>query len=288
MGCPAAVVCGQEPLIWSFSSSPIAQEIGEYDYAGWFRGEPVEVIRGPITGLPIPATAEIVLEGEMVPPGGETRVEGPFGEWTGYYASSARPEPIFKIKAILHRNNPIMVGAPPLPLTSDPFKFGKNIIRSAEVWDDLERQVPGVKGVWAVDEAAGPHMIVVSIEQKYGGHAKQTAMAVAGCYTSAYLNRFIIIVDDDIDPSNLSEVLWALGTRCDPETSIDIIRQCYGTPLDPLLPPEKRARRDFTHSKAIITACKPYYWRKDFPIPIGTRRELKEQVKQKWRSVFES
>ena len=129
-------------------------------------------------------------------------------------------------------------------------------------------------------------MIVVSIEQKYGGHAMHTAMAVASCYTTAQINKFTIIVDDDIDPSNLSEVLWALGTRCDPATSIDILRHCYSTPLDPILPPEKRRARDYTHSKAIILACKPYHWIKEFPIPIGCSQELKQQMKQKWPQLL--
>lgn len=286
LSCPAAIVCGQEPLVWTAANTPVAQGISEYDYAGGMRGEPVQVIKGPITGLPVPATAEIVLEGEMVPPSAETRLEGPFGEWSGYYASGGRPEPAFRIKSILHRNDPIITGAAPLAIPADPFKWGKNIVRSAQVWDELDTKVPGVKGVWAVGEAAGRHMIVVSIEQKYGGHAKHAAMAVASCYTTAQINRFVIIVDDDIDPSNMNEVVWALGTRCDPESSIDIISQCYGTPLDTMLSPEKRSRRDYTHSKAFIMACKPYYWMKEFPIPISSKRELKERVKQKWRHLF--
>ena len=286
LGCPAAVVCGQEPLIWTVANTPLAQGISEYDYAGWMKGAPVEVTRGPVTGLPIPATAEVVLEGQIVPPNVETRLEGPFGEWSGYYASGGRQEPAFRVEAILHRNDPIITGAPPLAIPADPFKWGKNIVRSAQVWDELETKVPGVRGVWSVGEAAGRHMIVVSIEQKYGGHAKHTAMAVASCYTTSQINRFIIIVDDDIDPSNMSQVLWALGTRCDPETSIDIIRQCYGTPLDTMLSPEKRSRRDFTHSKAIIVACKPYYWMKEFPTPVASGRELSEKVKEKWRHLF--
>ena len=286
MACPVAIVCGQEPLTWLASISRIPQQVSEYDYAGWLRGRPVEVIKGPATGLPIPASAEIVLEGEWVPAETATRMEGPFGEWVGYYASGARLEPEVRIKAILHRNDPIITGAPPLSRAADPFGFGMNIMRSAQIWNELDKQVPAVKGVWALDEAAGPLVVVISIQQKYGGHAKHTAMAAATTYTLAQLNKFIIIVDDDIDPSNLNQVLWALGTRCDPETSIDIIRDCYGGPLDPMLSPEKRSRADFTHSKAIISACKPYYWIKDFPTPVATSREMAEQVKQKWQHLF--
>ena len=85
----------------------------EYDYAGGLRNKPVEVVRGKTTDLPIPAGAEIVLEGEILPPGVDDRLEGPFGEYTGYYASGARNEPAFKVKCVMHRNDPIITGHPP-------------------------------------------------------------------------------------------------------------------------------------------------------------------------------
>ncbi|MFB3885850.1 MAG: UbiD family decarboxylase [Thermodesulfobacteriota bacterium] len=290
LGCPAAVVCGQDPLLWTAcSSTQIPWGVSEYDYAGWLRGRPVEVIKGPVTGLPIPAAAEIVLEGEIVRPGTETRDEGPFGEWPGYYAGYSlgpRPEAAFKIKSILHRNDPIILGAPPLVPAIDTFSHGKQIMRAADVWDRLDKEVPGVKGVWYVENVGQRHMVVVSIEQKYGGHAKQTAMALGGFLASAYRNKFVIIVDDDIDPSNINEVLWAMCTRCDPADAIEIIKGCWGGTSDPALPPDKLARRQLEHSKVLIMACKPYHWIKDFPPTTRATPELIKKVMEKWKDVL--
>jgi len=215
--CPAAVACGQDPLVLHAAGLQLPAGLAEYDYAGWLRNMPVEVVRGETTDLPIPATAEIVLEGEMVPPETETRIEGPFGEYTGYYAGHKAPVAAFKVKSICHRNDPILLGY--IPVGSWPFYWwDKNIPRAALMWDMIDKMVPGVKGVWIIDEA-GTMMPVISIEQQYAGQAKEAALVAA---TFSGLCRFIIVVDDDIDPSNISDVIWALGTRCDPETGIDV------------------------------------------------------------------
>ncbi|MBI4322405.1 MAG: UbiD family decarboxylase [Chloroflexi bacterium] len=279
--CPAVVVCGEDPLLWSVSTSNIKAGVSEYDYAGWLRGRPVEVVRGEFTDLPIPAGAEIALEGEIVPPGTETREEGPFGEWTGYYVTGSREEPAFRVKAVLHRNDPIILGAPPQIGTYD-YSFGKHIMRSGFAWAELDRNVPGVKGVWTLAEAKGPSIMIASVKQQYAGHAKQAANFLSGCRHAAYMCRFLIVVDDDIDPSNIAEVLWALGTRCEPETSIDILRGCWGSMMDSMLSPEKRRSGDFSHSQAVIVACKPYHWIKDFPVSVKSSPEALRGIKEKW------
>lgn len=286
LSCPTAVVCGQDPALFMASIDTIPWGMGEYDYAGSFRNRPVEVVRGETVDLPIPATAEIVLEGEYVSPNIETRVEGPFGEWEGYYSGGASPHPVFRVKAITHRNNPILFGAPPLIGPYD-MQWGKSIVRSAALWEELDRHVPGVKGVWFSDEARVRIMAVISLRQQYPGHAKQAAMVAAGAYTGAYkLGKFIIIVDDDIDPSNMSEVLWALATRCDPETSIDIIGGRLGMASDSRLEPEKRRSGDLTCSLAIIYACKPYSWIDQFPKAIKSSPEVLKEVKEKWGKLL--
>lgn len=282
--CPAVVTCGQDPMLFAPAGMSMPWGISEYDYTGWMKGEPVEVTKGVVNDLPIPAAAEIALEGEIMPPEVDSRVEGPFGEYTGYYASGERPEGSFRVKAVLHRNDPIIQGNPP----SIPYRstLGNGIRRAANVWNELDRNLPGVKGVWSVDEAQGASMIVVSIKQMYPGHAKQAAMVTAGCSTQAYMCRWIIIVDDDIDPSNINEILWCLGTRSDPE-SVDLIRECWGSPLDPMLTPDKRERGDTTHSTGIILACKPYHWINKFPRSIKVSPELIEETKRKWAKSFE-
>jgi UbiD family decarboxylase len=278
---PAAVVCGQDPLLWYVASTPFPWGTGEYDYAGWLRNRPVEVVRGEVTGLPVPAAAEIVLEGELVLPGGETRVEGPFGEWEGYYAGKERPEPVFKVKAILHRKDPILLGAPP-SVGAFENGNGRHVMGSAELWDELDKQMAGIRGVWMPPEARGTLMVVISMKQMYSGHAQRAAMIASGWYGTAWMNRFIVIVDDDINPSNIGEVLWALTTRCDPQASIDILRGCWGARSDPLLSPEKRRLDQIDLSKAILYACKPYHWIKNFPPAVKSSPELLAKVKQKF------
>jgi len=224
-----------------------------------------------------------VLEGEIVPPEVESVMEGPFGEWTGYYASGARPEPLFRVKAILHRNDPILHGNPPTFAYNST--LGSSLRRAAALWDDLDNQIPGVKGVWMLEEGRISQITVISIEQGYSGHARQAALIAAGSKASAYFIRWIIVVDDDIDPSNVPQVLWALATRAEPEET-DTVRGCWGSALDPRLPPEKRQRGDFGHSVGIIFACKPYHWISQFPRSIKISPELLERTKAKWGETF--
>jgi UbiD family decarboxylase len=280
--CPVVITCGQDPGVWAMSSIQVPWGVSEYDYAGWLRGAPVEVTKGVVTGLPIPATAEIALEGEFVSPEVEMRPEGPFGEWPLHYGKGRRggQAPVVRVKSILHRNNPIIQGAPPL-VTSDQ-TIGDDIRRSAAMWDELDRQMPGVKGVWQVREAGCFNMVVVSIEQQYLGHAKQAALLIPATNVGRYMLKYVIVVDEDVDPSNITEVLWALGSRTDPVESIDFIRGCLGSQTDPYVSPMKRGMMDYTHSTALIMACKPYHWIKEFAPTIKTSADLLQKTRDKW------
>lgn len=282
--CPAVVVPGIDPLLFLVAGMRLPWGLSELDYAGGMRGKPIEVIKGRITGLPIPAAAEIALEGEIVPPEVELRDEGPFGEWPGYYASSVKPQAAFKVKAVYHRNNPIILGCP--PLMGYRSSYGGSLRRAALLWNELDGVVPGVKGVWLLEEAKGTYMLVISIKQMYPGHAKQAGLAASAGLTAGYHGRYIIVVDDDIDPFSTAEVLWAMSTRCDPETQIDIVRGCWSTPLDPTISPEKRKQGDYSASRAIILACKPYHWMKDFPPSFKLSIEEQKRVRDKWAWLF--
>jgi UbiD family decarboxylase len=285
VGCPVVVSVGGDPALFGFSCIELPWKAAEYDYAGWLRGKAVEIVEGPVTGLPIPATAEIALEGELVPPEVDSRREGPFGEWTGYYGSAERMEPAFKIKAVLHRNEPILMSSPPT-LPSRTHYLGVWTRRAADVWTDLEKSMPGIKGAYLLDEPLAGKIGVISIKQLYIGHAKQVALAAAGNRSLAYLCKWIIVVDDDIDPSNVSEVLWAVCTRCEPGEDIDIIRQCWGSALDSRLHPEKRKKRELDHSTALILACKPYAWISEFPKDIKLSPEKLSEIESKWATLF--
>ena len=226
-----AISVGHDPLIFLAGALEVPYGVCEYDFIGGIQGEPVDVIRGEFTGLPIPATAEIVLEGECVP--GPEKIEGPFGEWTGYYGSSSRPEPIVKIHTVMHRNDPILLGYT---------RKWRAPLKAALVWDDLEGAgVPDVRGVWYHEAAGAAYLfLVVSIKQRYPGHARQAGLIATECHAAAYLGRYTVVVDDDIDPTNLNEVLWAVCTRSDPSVDIEILRRCWSGPLDPIIPKDQK------------------------------------------------
>lgn len=281
---PIAVSFGGELSTFIATTFPAKWGISEYGLAGYLRGEPVDVIRGPITGLPIPANEEIVIEGEILP--NDEMLEGPFGEWCGYYAHGALPEPVIRIKAIYHRDNPIIHG---YPVRKPPVGMAiSTITRSAAIWDELEGAgLTGIKGVWQM-KSGGPHFCtIVAINQQYGGHAKQVALAAAGVQSASYAQRLVIVVDDDIDITDTGEVMWAVCSRCDPKEDMHTISNTWSTYLDPRIEPERKEAHDVTTSKALIVACKPYKWKERFPKTMRFTDDYREKVLQKWSSIFD-
>jgi 4-hydroxy-3-polyprenylbenzoate decarboxylase len=277
---PIAIVCGGDPMSFLMGSSEVPYGVCELDVIGGMRGAPVEVIKGPVTGLPIPANAEVVIEG-FVQPDGE-RIEGPFGEWTGYYASDLRPEPVIDIKAIYYRNDPILLGCCPERPPDEICRY-RAIVRSALLRDNIQKAgVPGVTAAWAHEIGNARLFLAVAINQRYPGHARQAGHIASMCHVAAYCGRYTVVVDDDIDVSNLEEVMWALLTRSDPATSIEIIRNAWSTPLDPRIEPERKAAGDFTNSRAVIDACRPFHWRDKFPMVNAPTQEERAAALQKF------
>ena len=149
----------------------------EYEWAGGLMDRPMELIEGEVTGLPFPARSEIVLEGEICRD--ETTLEGPFGEWHGYYAGDAREEPVIHIKRIYHRNDPILTcAASQKPPHSHLFE--RCFLRSAALIDALEGAgIPDVKGAWLHQAGAGRTFCVVSVKQRYFGHSTQVGLVAS-------------------------------------------------------------------------------------------------------------
>jgi 4-hydroxy-3-polyprenylbenzoate decarboxylase len=282
--CPIVATFGQDPLTFMASMTKFPWQTSELDVLGGLRGKPLEVFRGPVTGLPIPAHAEIAIEGFVPPPREEARDEGPFGEWTGYYSGgtigTGEPQPVVKVKAIYHRHDPILDDAAPLWPGAVRFDLS---LRAGLLWDQLESAgIQDVVGVYAHSN----YLYVVAIRQRYAGHARQAAHAVIACSAAARHGRYVVVVDEDIDPTNLKEVLWAMMTRVDPATDIETIDGCWSTPLDPRMPPEKRAARDHSNSRAIFYAVRPFAWREKFPKVSRTGRELFDQVVKKYSGIL--
>ena len=212
----------------------------EFDVVGGIRGQALQCVRGKLTGLPFPANAEIVIEGYLTQ--GHDKMEGPFGEWTGYYASGEHPEPVLEIEALYHRNDPIILGVPPMGGGSDEMGRYRAVLRSAMVKEALASAgVPDVTGVWCYEIGSSRLMHGISIKQRYPGHAKQAGHVAALCHAANYANRYVVVVDDDIDVTNLEELWWAMLTRSDPASSIDLIKGARTSPADPLLPRPKSA-----------------------------------------------
>ena len=273
--CPVAIVLGCEPATWMAAPSAAKAGVSEYEYSGALRGAALEIIRAPYTGLPVPATSEIVIEGEMPPPEEESHPEGPFGEWPGYYTHRGE-ECVVRVKQILHRNDPILLGNPPLlPITE---RYGIPLY-AARIWDHLEQSgISDVHGVWCHCHTL---MVVISLKQRHAGQALQALTAVAGMQTGASMYRYYIAVDDDIDPVDLKQVIWALCTRVDPAESVQILKS-WTSDLDPRLPPEKREKGDFTMSRMLIDACKPFPWRDQFALANKFSSDKREEIWEKW------
>lgn len=277
--CPVAIVLGCEPATWMAAPAAIKAGHSEYDYAGGLRGAPVEVIKAPLTGLPVPAFAEIVLEGEIPPLQEESVPEGPFGEWPGYYTHTGR-ECVVRVQRVMHRNKPILLGNPPLlPITE---RYGIPLF-AARVWEYLESAgISDIQGIWG---HCNTLMIVISLKQKYAGHAMQALTATAGLQVGASMYRYVVAVDDDIDPSDLKQVLWAITTRVDPSESVQILHS-WTSDLDPRLSPEKREKGDYTSGRMLIDACRPFTWRDQFAAPNRFSAAKRREIREKWSAVL--
>ena len=277
---PVLVSFGHDPLLLMVAGTEVPNTISEYAYAGALVGEKLRVIRGEVTGLPMPAAAEIVAEGWIRPD--RLLGEGPFGEWTGYYSGSGRPVPAMDIERLYFRNDPILLGAPPGKPPND-YSYMRALLKSAMIQDELAKVgVRDVRGVWAHETGGGRLLIVVSIKQRFCGHSRQAGFITAQCQAAAYMNRFVIVVDDDVDPMNLEEVMWAVSTRCEPSEDIEIMRKSWGSRIDPMLADPSVPY----NTRALIDACRPFEKLETFPrVAQSSPAQVRETV-AKWKDLF--
>src|SRR5688572_16775055 len=277
-----AIVLGSDPLGYLISGIEIPFGMCEWNYIGAILEEPVAVLKGEVTGLAFPAGSEIVLEGFVEP--NDERTEGPFGEFHGYYPGKAGTAPCMTVSRVVHRNNPILMGSPPAKPPND-YSYSKAVMRSALLHDALVAAgLSEVKAVWA-HEIGGARMFnVVSIQQRYAGHARQAGHLLSQCGVGAYMSRYSVVVDEDIDPSNLQEVMWAVATRTDPAVDIDIIRRGMGSKNDPMYV-AYQSDAPLT-SKAVIDACRPWDHLHDFPAVAEASKELQEKTRAKWKDYL--
>jgi 4-hydroxy-3-polyprenylbenzoate decarboxylase len=209
---PIAVALGADPATILGAVTPVPDSLSEYQFAGLLRGAKTEIVKCLSHGLQVPAKAEIVLEGFIHP--GETAIEGPFGDHTGYYNEQQR-FPVFTIERITSRHNPIYhstyTGKPP----DEPAVLG---LALNEVFVPLlQKQFPEIVDFHLPSEGCSYRLAVVSIRKQYPGHAKRVMFGVWSFLLQFMYTKFIIVTDDDVNIRDWKDVIWALTTRVDPQ-----------------------------------------------------------------------
>jgi len=278
---PIAISIGQDPINVIAAAGGFEAGVCEWDMAGALRGKPVELVKCETVDLNIPATAEIVIEGEVLP--FERKEEGIFGEYTGYYGGIKSPRPFIKVKCITYRNNPIhtglLEGKPPqdncIMLTIQNSALIGKVLE-----DDLKL---GIKEVFDHPWSAG-HGIIVSMKPLYPGHVNRVAHAIWSMKLGNQRDYFIA-VGEDIDPTNLNEVLWSICTRCKPDRDIIPIPRDRTSILWPCLTPDEREKA--IGCKVIIDATFPAEWPTEW-IPrvcdfLDYDERVREKVVSRWK-----
>lgn len=277
-----AAAWGIDPLFMVVGSQTFPKNVSEYEFLGGIKGEPIPVVKGKTTNLLLPANAEFMIEGIIRP--NSVKSEGPFGEFPGYYGRPEAGCPLVEITAVHYRSNPILTNALMADYPSNEQSGFFSIIRSARIWDDLDKLgIPGIQGVYAHPAGAGGFgMTVIALEQRYAGHAAQALALAAQVPGGAYYTKWIIAVDEDVDPTDMDQVIWAMSSRCNPIDDIDVLRNTWSTWLDPTQnPPEKRPYG----SKALINACKEHRYLPVFSKRTALRREIYDKVAGEWKKL---
>ncbi|MCY9162488.1 phenolic acid decarboxylase BsdC [Bacillus atrophaeus] len=243
---PVTIALGCEPVITTAASTPLLYDQSEYEMAGAIQGEPYRIVKSKLSDLDIPWGAEVVLEGEII--AGEREYEGPFGEFTGHY-SGGRSMPIIKIKRVSHRNHPVFehlyLG---MPWTECDYMIGINTC--VPLYQQLKEAYPSE--IVAVNAMYTHGLIaIVSTKTRYGGFAKAVGMRALTTPHGLGYCKMVIVVDEDVDPFNLPQVMWALSTKMHPKHDAVTIPDLSVLPLDPGSDPS-----GITH-KMILDATTP-------------------------------
>lgn len=233
MHMPVAVVIGWDPALFFVAAAPLPKDVCEYDIAGSLRESPVDLIKCETSDLLVPATSEIVIEGDISPDPRDFEEEGPFGEYTGYYGERLK-RPVIKVSCITHRHDPILRGTleginPSWPNESSTLG---SIHLAAITWNILESQ--GVPGI--LDIVPAP-VTMIKIHKSFQGQPKQIAAALWGSSAAQYNYKIVIVVDEDVDIKDHRHVYTALSYRVNAsEGDLVIMKGSFGSALDPSTP----------------------------------------------------
>ena len=247
----AALVIGCDPILAYTCQVQVPDQTNDWELAGGLRGAPVDLVRARTSHVAVPATAEVVIEFEVDMD--DLVMEGPLGEYTGYY-SPATPKPVATVTAITHRRQPIFQGL----LTGKPVTENhilKQIPFEASVFRMLQAQFPTVCDVSVRASAGVSFMVVVSMTPRFAGEARQVILALQA---SNIRPKWTIVVDADIDVHSSAEVEWAMAFRSQPARDIMIADHIPAGPSDPSIDDPRIARPMRTASAAGIDATRPY------------------------------
>ncbi|TCS43208.1 4-hydroxy-3-polyprenylbenzoate decarboxylase [Reinekea marinisedimentorum] len=221
---PVAVALGADPATILGAVTPVPDTLSEYAFAGLLRDSRTELVKCQTHELMVPASAEIILEGYLYP--GETAPEGPYGDHTGYY-NEVDSFPVFTIECMTYRNNPIYhstyTGRPP----DEPAVLG---VALNEVFVPiLQKQFPEIVDFYLPPEGCSYRIAVISMKKQYAGHGKRLMLGTWSYLRQFMYTKFVIVVDDDVDPRNWEDVIWAITTRMDPARDTTLVEN---TPID--------------------------------------------------------
>jgi 4-hydroxy-3-polyprenylbenzoate decarboxylase/2,5-furandicarboxylate decarboxylase 1 len=246
---PVAIAIGTDPVLMLASQWDAPYGVDEIELAGALRGEPVEVVRAETVDLMVPATAEIVIEGAIQPNARQT--EGPFGE-VGGYSTPEFPKPVIEVTAITHRRNPIFQAAlTGMPTTENHIL--RQIPMEATYYWELKKRHPGVTAVHFPAAGAILFLVIIAMKQTYLYEARN---AIASMFATRR-NKFIIVVDDDVDIYDMEKVMWAVATRSRPEEDVVIFPRLSTSGMDPSAF-RLEGTDSFWNSGLGIDATKPY------------------------------
>ena len=267
-----AVAMGTEPLTTAIGACCPPYGVNEADIAGGLRQAPVELVKCETVDLYVPATSEIIVEGVVSPD--ELKIEGPFGEYTGYQCSIPQPRPVYNISAITHRNDPILpftnMG---VPVDSGHIIFSVGVAHDA--LETLKREGLPITGIYLTPETA-LGLLVVATKTPFPHTAAKIAACIWGSKVAIWTPK-IMVVDEDVDPTDLDQVLHAFSTKCNPKTG-HIVLDMPGTPVTPFVPPPEKELQSMT------VACYDCTWPKgwsSYPLKSSFETIYPEETQKK-------
>jgi 4-hydroxy-3-polyprenylbenzoate decarboxylase len=273
---PVAVALGADPATTLAAVAPIPDALSEYQFAGLLRGSRTEVVKCLGSDLQVPASSEIVLEGVIHP--GESALEGPFGDHTGYY-NEQESFPVFTVERIALRRDPIYhstyTGKPP----DEPAVLGAAL---NEIFVPiLKKQFPEIQDFYLPPEACSYRLAVVSMKKQYPGHAKRVMFGIWSALRQFMYTKFVVVTDDDVDIRDWKEVVWAVSTRVDAGRDVLVVEN---TPIDyldfasPVAGLGSKMGIDATSKWGAETA-------RTWGRPIAMRAEVKKRVDALWKDL---